>query len=333
MKAVRLYAANDLRVEDISLPGLPKENEVLIKVIYAGICGSDIHNFLTGSWISRSPTTPGHEFSGKIIECGINVKNLKVGDIVIADSRISCEDCFYCNSNKNYLCENLGFVGELNDGGFAPYTIQKESQLLKVNNSIHPNIAVMSEPLAVALHAIRKFDVNEHERALILGAGPIGVLSAICLKNKGLKSVFISDTNQYRLKKVCFDFDLFPLESKIQYIKESKKPSFCIDATNSNRALETILSLIAKGGTVSMIGLNHKPTNVQIHKIVESGITLSGCAAFDSELNEALLLMPKIQVYLKKLSVNPIHILETPEYYTKLIEGSARDIKILINLN
>ena len=126
MEAVRLYKKNLIKVENIPFENFLKDDQVLVEIAYAGICGSDLHNYKTGCWISRSPSTPGHEFSGKILKIGKKVNSLKVNDHVIADSRVFLKIVTIVK-NLYHLCLNLGFVGELNDGGFAKFSIQKKS--------------------------------------------------------------------------------------------------------------------------------------------------------------------------------------------------------------
>ncbi len=119
MKAVRLHDIGDLRLDSIDAPAGPGPGEVLLAVEAAGICGSDLHNFRTGQWISRRPSTAGHELSGRILAVGQGVETLSVGDRVAADSRVWCGACPACTSGRTNICEHLGFVGEVCDGGFA----------------------------------------------------------------------------------------------------------------------------------------------------------------------------------------------------------------------
>jgi len=104
MKAVRLYAAGDLRVEDIDPPGPPAPGWVTIRTTAAGICGSDLHNYKTGHWISRSPSVAGHEFAGVVTDLGAGVSNLAVGDTVVADSRYWCGQCEACLAGRTNVC-------------------------------------------------------------------------------------------------------------------------------------------------------------------------------------------------------------------------------------
>src|SRR3954452_8523477 len=109
MKAARLYRQGDLRVEDIAAPGIPDAGWVKLRVDAAGICGSDLHNFRTGQWISRVPSIPGHEVAGTVTALGADVTGLAVGDMVVADSRVWCGVCAACRADRRNLCATLGY--------------------------------------------------------------------------------------------------------------------------------------------------------------------------------------------------------------------------------
>src|SRR5262245_593855 len=103
MRAVRFHGVGDLRIEDVPVPDTPGAGEVRLRVRAAGICGSDLHNFKTGQWISRLPVTPGHEFAAEVLEVGTGVTALKPGDLVVADSRARCGNCANCKAGRYNL--------------------------------------------------------------------------------------------------------------------------------------------------------------------------------------------------------------------------------------
>ncbi|RVC60659.1 dehydrogenase, partial [Mesorhizobium sp. M2A.F.Ca.ET.046.02.1.1] len=156
MKAARLHGPGDLRVEDIAAPGAPEPGWVKLNVDAAGICGSDLHNFRTGQWISRAPSTAGHELTGTVVAVGEGVGTVAVGDRVVADSRFWCGECAQCRAGRRHLCASLGFVGEVCDGGFAEQTVLPARLLHLIDAALDERVAAMAEPLAVALHAVRR---------------------------------------------------------------------------------------------------------------------------------------------------------------------------------
>lgn len=119
LKAVRLYGKGDIRFETVLAPGAPGPGEVTLDVSVAGICGSDLHNYRTGAWITRAPSIAGHEFTGTVSGLGAGVSHVAVGDRVIVDSRWTCGTCPSCRDGVGQVCTKLGFLGEVIDGGFT----------------------------------------------------------------------------------------------------------------------------------------------------------------------------------------------------------------------
>src|SRR3954468_1451198 len=184
MRAARLYDVGDLRIEDVPAPETPTGDEVLIRVAAAGICGSDLHNFRTGQWMSRKPSTPGHEFSGQVVAVGSAVTKFLPGDRVVADSRFWCGECTQCLAGLRHLCERLGYVGEVCNGGFAEALLLPERLLFRIDPGLDLAIAALAEPLAVALHVVKRSAPAKGAPALVVGCGPIGGLVALVLARR-----------------------------------------------------------------------------------------------------------------------------------------------------
>jgi len=156
--ALRFYGVGDVRVENIPNPTYsPKE--VLVKVEYAGICGSDLHIFKKGMFVKSTPITMGHEFSGVIEAVGSEVSELSPGDHVIGDPRVSCNNCKWCHAGSYNLCPELGFIGEVLPGSFAEYIVIDSKKLFKIPSSINLKDAALVEPWAVVLHIIQTSEV------------------------------------------------------------------------------------------------------------------------------------------------------------------------------
>lgn len=331
MRAVQLYATGDLRIEDVDRPDTIKPDEVLLKVETAGICGSDLHNFHTGIWISRSPSIPGHEFCATVVDTGDRVTTLKPGDRVVADSRVPCGECSACDTGQRYLCAGMGFVGEVNNGGFAPYTVQKATQLLKLPSSDLPaKVAVFAEPLAVALHAVNRVSPRQGDTALIVGAGSIGILCAIVLRHRGIGTIYLAEINEQRRNHACKVFGLTAFELSGKATEKAVQPSICIDASGSASALNRVVGNISRGGRVAIVGLYRDNVSVDMNAIVEGGLTLSGCAAFDNELHDAVSLLPEIAQDINKITVEIIEVDSVLAWYDELSKGDSYIQKVII---
>jgi (R,R)-butanediol dehydrogenase/meso-butanediol dehydrogenase/diacetyl reductase len=231
MKAVRLYSKNDLRVEEIEAPNALAPTEVRVRVLAAGICGSDIHNFKTGQWISRSPSTAGHEFAGVVTQVGRAVSSLRAGDRVVADSRVVCGECRNCIEGYPQICEKLGFVGEVVDGGFAEEVVLDCGLLHRIDESADERVLAMAEPTAVALHTLKRLGAALGSAILIVGCGPIGAICGILARHRG-HSLLLADKSSDRASLVAriTNGQVIDVQASAHH---GDLPRFAIDATGS----------------------------------------------------------------------------------------------------
>jgi len=333
MKAARLYAAGDLRVEEIGLPGAIEPGWVRLRVTAAGICGSDLHNFRTGQWISRSPSVAGHEFAGVVTELGEDVADLAVGDTVVADSRFWCGTCPACRSGRHNVCVNLGFVGEVCDGGFAEETVLPARLLVKHEPSLSPSIAAMAEPLAVALHAVRKLAVPAGEPVLVIGCGPIGGLAALLLSRLHGGPVLVADRNLSRAALVAEVTGAAMVEldaGAIQTALGDGVLRYALDATGNIAVLKTVLDLLGGGGALALVGITHGSVDLDPNLLVEREIALIGCHAFAGELPEAVAMLPDLSDALARLIDCEISVEQVPDAYQRLLGGAVTGLKTII---
>ncbi|WP_244439764.1 zinc-dependent alcohol dehydrogenase [Nitratireductor aquibiodomus] len=185
MEAVRLHGVGDLRHETVTAPAAPERDEVTLAVSVAGICGSDLHNYRTGAWISRAPSVAGHEFTGSVTALGEGVSHVAIGDRVIVDSRWTCGTCQACRNGVRQVCTNLGFLGEVIDGGFAEQVTLPARNVIKAPAGVADRYLAMAEPLAVALHALNLMDMPKGAEIVVAGCGPIGGLITLLATRAG----------------------------------------------------------------------------------------------------------------------------------------------------
>ncbi|PRD42004.1 dehydrogenase [Phyllobacterium phragmitis] len=335
MNAARLYAAGDIRVEEIEIPGPLAPGWVRMKVTAAGICGSDLHNFRTGQWISRSPSVVGHEFAGIVTEAGEGVSGFSVGDTVVADSRFWCGECPACRSGRQNVCIHLGFVGEVCDGGFAEEAVLPARLLVKHDPTLDPAIAAMAEPLAVALHAVRKQVVPAGEPVLVVGCGPIGGLAALLLSHLHDGPVLVADRNHARAGLVAavsgatvVDLDA----ASVHAVLGEKVLRHALDATGNIGVLTTVLDLIAGGGSIALVGIAQGHIDLDPNMLVEREVSLIGCHAFAGELPEAVAMLPGLAPVLSRLIDTEIALDELPAAYASLLAGEAQGLKTILRI-
>lgn len=191
MKAGVVHAKNDLRYEDIAKP-VPKKGEVLIKVKYTGICGSDVPR-VNGDACHFFPNVLGHEFSGVVEELGEGVTSLKVGDRVAGVPLVPCMECDDCKKGNFSLCKHYSFIGSRQYGSFAEYVCVPEINAVKFADNIPFEQAALFEPATIALHGLERVDYKGGYNVAILGTGPIGMLTAQWAKIFGAKQVVVFD--------------------------------------------------------------------------------------------------------------------------------------------
>lgn len=209
MKAALWYKAKDIRVEQIEEP-LATAGRVKIKVAWAGICGSDLHEYVAGPifvpvnephYVSKdvAPIVMGHEFSGVVEEVGEGVTSVQPGDKVVVEPILACGECAACKKGKYNICKHLGFHGlSGGGGGFAEYTVVDERWVHKMPEGLSLEQGALVEPAAVALHAVRMSKLKAGDKAVVFGVGPIGLLVIEALKVAGASEIYAVELSKER---------------------------------------------------------------------------------------------------------------------------------------
>ena len=198
MKAGVVHAKNDIRYEEIKTP-VPKKGQVLIKVKYTGICGSDVPR-VNGDSCHFFPNVLGHEFSGVVEMVGEGVSSLKPGDRVAGVPLVPCMECEDCRKGNYSLCKHYSFIGSREFGSFAEYVTVPEKNAVKFEDSVSFEQGAFFEPATVALHGLCRTDYKGGENVAILGGGTIGLFTAQWAKIFGAKKVVVFDISSERLK-------------------------------------------------------------------------------------------------------------------------------------
>src|SRR5437773_4625632 len=201
MKAlVKKNAAVGLWLDEVPVPTIGI-NDVLIKVLRTGICGTDLHIYKWDAWAQKTipvPLVVGHEFVGRIIEVGANVKDFRPGEIVSGEGHVVCGHCRNCLAGRRHLCKDTKGVGVNRDGAFAEYLALPMTNVWVHDPGSDRDVAAIFDPFGNAVHTALSFDVLG-EDVLITGAGPIGVMAAAVVKHAGARFVVVTDVNEYRL--------------------------------------------------------------------------------------------------------------------------------------
>ncbi len=324
MRAVHLYAKGDLRVESIAAPQPPVAGEVTLAVAAAGICGSDLHNFATGAWISRSPSVAGHEFTGTVTAVGAGVTHVALGDKVVVDSRCLCGTCPACRDGRGQVCERLGFVGEAIDGGFAEAVTLPARNVLRADDRVPDRHLAMAEPLAVALHTLRRLALPKGAPVLVTGCGPIGGLVALLASRDG-HAVTVVDRNAARAALVAE-----ATGGKVAQAGAFPPFRHAIDTTGHAQVIAALVDAIDGCGTPALVGIGSSGPVIDPVKLVKREITLIGCHAFGDELAEVNTRLADLSPMLDAFIAEEIPLEAVPDAYARHLAGQVAGLKSII---
>lgn len=201
MKAYVLHGVNDIRLEEVDKPG-PGKGEVLLKVMACGVCGSDIPRIYQNG-AHNMPLIPGHEFSGIIEEIGEGVSEKLAGKRAGVFPLIPCRECKPCRDNLYEMCRSYDYLGSRSDGAYAEYVKVREWNIIELPDSVSYEAAAMLEPISVALHAIRRVDLNKKDRIAVCGMGTIGQLILMILISSGYSEIYSIGKGSAQKERAC----------------------------------------------------------------------------------------------------------------------------------
>lgn len=294
MKAWVLHDVNDLRLEEVPVPS-PGEQEVLVAVKAAGICGSDIPRiFYTGA--HTHPLIPGHEFSGEVVELGKGADKNWLGQRVGVFPLIPCRECEQCRKKQYEMCRDYNYLGSRRDGGFAEYVAVPVWNLVSLPRHVSFEEAAMLEPMAVAVHAMRQMvpkirlfqKVRSSEKIAVCGLGPIGLLLVMFLKDAGFEDVSVIGNKEFQ-KKIALKLGLEeadycdgkvrdPYEWLMERTGGTGTDGF-FECVGKNETFGLALKSAAPMGKVTLVGNPYSDISLEKEvywKILKRQITLAG---------------------------------------------------------
>jgi len=338
MKALVYMGAKDVRLMDRPKPEI-QNDEVLIKVRYCGICGSDMTMYSGKHTRIRPGTILGHEFIGEVVEIKTTKKtDLKIGDQVAVEPIFHCHNCFYCKIGRYNLCDDTRVCGREVDGGFAEFVKVPLDKVLKLSKSCELKKMALTEPLAVAVSVVNKCKLKVGDTAVVLGGGPIGLLVAHVIHYSGAASVIVSEINEYRLQKaremgfVAVNPNEEDLKSRVQSFNKFGA-DVVIDCVGRPSSIETALKLVRKGGLINLVALYHDKVPVDMLQIVYSEIDLKGTFVYtynDFRVAKSLLEKELIDV---EPFITSVYSLEDAVKAFERIHQGADGLKTLISVS
>jgi L-iditol 2-dehydrogenase len=267
-RAVYMTGINKMEIREMEVP-VPKEKEVLVKLEYVGICGSDVHYLehgKIGNFIVNGDFILGHECAGTIAAIGSGVKSLKVGDKVALEPGLTCGQCEFCKTGRYNLCPDVEFLATPPyHGCLMNYIAYPENMAFKLPDNVTTKEGALVEPLAVGLHAAAQGAVKLGDKVVILGAGCIGLVTLLACKAFGATDVIVVDVIEKRLecaKKLGASYVINAKNEnvleKIAELTGGKGVDKVIETAGSEFTIKQTAYMVKRGGTIVLVGLASK---------------------------------------------------------------------------
>ncbi len=260
-------------------------HEVLIKIISASLCGTDIHIYDWDQWAQdrvNPPLTIGHEFSGQVIKVGSEVSRVKIGDIVASETHIVCGKCEFCRKGMGHICENTKIIGVDIDGAFAEYIKMPEDNLYVDTSGLNPKYLSVLEPRGNAVQTVLHFD-TVLKTVAVVGAGPIGLMGIDVLKAIGAKKIIAIETVGQRIKMakelgadVVIDALNEDVVARVLEETDGQGVDVVCEFSGNTHALRQSIEYIKNGGAISLLGIFSDNITINLNEIVFKGVTLYG---------------------------------------------------------
>jgi threonine 3-dehydrogenase len=285
MKAlVKAHSEPGLWLQDIPEPTIGI-NDVLIRVLRTGICGTDVHIYDWDDWARKTITVPmaiGHEFVGEIVDVGSNVNDFHPGELVSGEGHVVCGRCRNCMAGRRHLCAFTSGVGVNRPGCFAELIALPMTNLWRHDTNVDRDAAAIFDPFGNAVHTALTFEVLG-EDVLITGAGPIGIMAAAVARHAGARYVVITDLNDYRLelaKKVKVDLAINVSQMSIAEAQKKlgMKEGFDVglEMSGNASALRDMLHNMAHGGRIAILGIPSAEIAIDWREVIFNMLTIKG---------------------------------------------------------
>jgi threonine 3-dehydrogenase len=262
-----------LVLDEIPVPSI-REDEVLVRVEAASVCGTDLHIFHWDPWSAHRlepPVTIGHEFAGTVVEAGAGVRNVAPGDFVSAESHVTCGACFFCRTGRAHMCERTRILGVDRDGALAGYVAVPESVIWQNDRTkLSPEIAALQEPFGNAVFATDHAELAG-KTAAVLGCGPVGLFAVAIARASGAGRILASDRTPFRLGLAarlgadvldvdeCDDVPVWFHERN-----EGRGVDVVFEMSGASAAIETAFRIVRNGGQVILFGIPAHPVEIDV---------------------------------------------------------------------
>jgi len=332
-RCLYLDSNRNLTIVEEEIP-VPEAGQVLVKIAANGICGSDVHFFnegRLGNFVVTTPYIPGHEASGTVCACGDGATLYDVGQRVVIEPGVTCGCCKYCKTGRYNLCPKVVFLSAPPiNGTFCDYLCTDENFVFPIPDSLSFEDAALAEPLAVAIHAINRTRIEPGASGVIVGAGPIGLLTLQAFKTIGGGHAICVDLLDERLdiaKKLGADEVMKPGNTEnMQNIGD-----IIFETAGSNKATQMLFEMAKPGGKVVQIGWpDGNKVNLDVAALMEKELDYTGVNRYANAFETAVLWLTDGRIKTKELITNRFPFSEAPDAFRHALNQPEKTIKIIV---
>ncbi len=335
-----MTAPGEIVFREVPVPE-PKAGELLIKIMKIGVCGSDIHVYHGTHPFTSYPITQGHEVSGKIAAVGENVSGFKIGQRVTIEPQVFCGECYPCRHGKYNLCEHLKVMGFQTTGVASEYFAVDASKVTALPEEMTYNEGAMIEPLAVTVHAARRFPEVKGAKAAVIGCGPIGVLLVQSLKAFGAEKVLATDISDYRLNiaKECgadavYNTGRRDFGEALEETFGSDRADVIYDCAGNDVSIGQAVKYARKGSTIILVAVFAKMAQVDLAVLNDHELDLNTTMMYRHEdYLDAIRFVREGKVNLKPLMSRHFAFKDYLGAYRYIDENRETTMKVLIDVD
>jgi len=349
VRAARFHGRRDIRIEDVPEPAV-RPGTVKIRVEWCGICGTDLHEYTDGPIFCPSSDVPhpltgetapvimGHEFAGKVTAIGAGVTRVRPGDRVAVEPRVACGACPACRSGLHNCCRDAATIGLAGGGGgLAEFIVVDEALVFDIGD-LPFEVGALVEPLAVAHHAIRRSGLRAGQTALVMGAGPIGLLITSVLKALGASVVMLSEPAQARRAHgaaagadVTIDPRAEDVAARVAALTGGVGADVAFECAGIDAALTACLEAVKAGGTIVNVAIRASAASVDLLPLVLKEISLMGTICYAGDHAPVIELLREGRLDVSRIVSSRIDLADlVTDGFDALLDDAGGQVKILV---
>lgn len=339
MKQAIMLKPGEIVFRDVPVSAVAS-NQIKVKMLKIGVCGSDIHVWHGKHPYTSYPVVQGHEISARVVEAGSAVTNVKVGDLVTIQPQVVCGTCYPCTHGLYNDCNELKVMGFQTTGMASEYFVVDADKALKLPDDMNDEHGAMIEPLAVACHAVSRYGSVADKNAVVIGGGPIGNLVAQVLLARGAKKVLLSEVSAYRLEtaKKCGILTINPKECTLQdaiiQTFGSDAADVIFECIGSPATIREAVDVARKGSTIIVVGVVPNLAPINMGFVQDHELSIIGSAMYQTnDYRSAIDLVKKGSIEFDALITHHVAFSRYPDAYRLIEEQRDKAMKVMIDMS